>query len=151
MCFYSQEQSGTCVPACVRTVMALGGHPIPSEPEVVKVLGQPPYASFDRAAALGTHHRVGIDADLELLEAYAPRGFACVVVARAAYEHGISGGLQTRFGSLHGGHHAVVVCGRDVSGFQVFDPYFDPAGQPRAVPVLTFVNDWWVSGIFVGR
>ena len=145
----SQEEGWTCIPACVRTLLSLAGRAVPGEAELKEILGERPYSSFAVANGLGRYISLGIDVDVDLMLAFASVHFGAVVVGKVAYDHAISEGLESVFASLHTGHHAVVVLGIHGDEVQYFDPYFPAEKQPLRVPLVTFVRDWWVSGVFV--
>ena len=134
--------------ACIRTVLAMRGEPVPEEPAVLVALGAPRYGSFDRAQAFGGYLRLRIDVDVDVLLGYAERVFACIIVGRPAYENGESNRLVSPHGEMpRGHHHAIVVTALDGEHFTYLDPWFPRAGQPLRVPVVDFVRDWWVSGL----
>jgi hypothetical protein len=123
------------------------GQTVPDESAVLRTLGAPPYGSFHEARAFGGYTALRIDVDVDVLLAYAERGFACVVLGRPTYENGLASGLTSPHGPLHGGHHAIVVTGADAARLSYVDPWFPREGQPLRVPITDFVRDWWVSGL----
>lgn len=129
---FKQEWQYSCVPACVRMVLAYYGQDHP-EAELRQLLGAGPHGTrardLQRVAALGFHVQLGRSSQAELATALGAGVPPIVFIETTPLD----------YWSQRCDHVAVVV-GIDDAGVALNDPFFGAA--PQQTSLATFLQAW---------
>jgi ATP-binding cassette, subfamily B, bacterial len=133
---FRQEQSHTCLPACLRVVLAYLGRRLP-EAELAALCGTRRVGTSLRGA-LEALDELGCDA------LYLPRGTLEDLALYLSADRPVIAFLRLEeLGAGIVGSHAVVVCGLTETNVWVVDP---SAGDEVALEVEVFLRSWSAQG-----